>query len=216
MHNVSHHLLRGVLFHFSAYAIWEDMRERFDKVTTSRMFYLHKTIFTLTKGTSSISVYYSKLKDLWGEYDSLMPPPSCECTKSKEYANHLQYQRLLQFLMGLNDGYSHARSQILMKSHVPNINQAYAMLLQDESQKMVAGRHYALTENMDPTALFTAKHSGQRLGNKNYNLECDYCHTRGHSKDNCFKLMKCDFCNMKVHLKENCYKIIRYPPDFKP
>ncbi|XP_016491497.1 uncharacterized protein LOC107811135 isoform X1 [Nicotiana tabacum] len=103
-----------------------------------------------------------------------------------------------------------------MKSHVPNVNQAYAMLLQDESQKMVAGGHCALTENMEPTALFTVKHSGQRQGKKNYNLECDYCHTRGHSRENCFKLMKCDFCNMKGHLKENCYKIIGYPPDFKP
>ncbi|XP_075079735.1 uncharacterized protein LOC142164970 [Nicotiana tabacum] len=114
MNNVSRDLLSGVLFRSSAHTIWEDLRERFDRVTTSRMFYLHKEIFTLTHGTSSISVYYSKLKDLWDEYDSLMPPPSCECAKSKEYANHLQYQRLLQFLMVLNDGYSQARNQILM------------------------------------------------------------------------------------------------------
>ncbi|XP_070037090.1 uncharacterized protein LOC142166277 [Nicotiana tabacum] len=106
MHNVSRDLLSGVMFRSSAYAIWEDLRERFDKVTASRMFYLHKAIFTLTQGTSSISVYYSKLKDLWDEYDLLMPPSLCERAKSKEYANHLQYQCLLQFLMGINGGYS--------------------------------------------------------------------------------------------------------------
>ncbi|XP_069154314.1 uncharacterized protein [Solanum lycopersicum] len=86
-------------------------------------------------GTLSVSTYYSKLKDLWDEYDSLRPPPCCDYTKSKDYATHIQYQRLLQFLMGLNDGYANARSQILMKSHVPNVNQAYAMVLQDETQK---------------------------------------------------------------------------------
>nr|XP_009772701.1 PREDICTED: uncharacterized protein LOC104223051 [Nicotiana sylvestris] len=103
MHNVSRDLLSGVLFRSSTHAIWEDLRKHFDKVTTSRMFYLYK------------------------------------------------------FLMGLNDGYSQARSQILMKSHVPNVNQAYAMLLQDESQKLVVGGHCVLTENMEPTALFTTK-----------------------------------------------------------
>lgn len=106
MPNVSHDLLSRLLLHSSAYAIWEDLRERFDKVTTSRIFYLDKEIFILTQGTSSISVYYSKLKDLWDEYDLLMPPSLCERAKSKEYANHLQYQCLLQFLMGINGGYS--------------------------------------------------------------------------------------------------------------
>ena len=121
------------------------------------MFSLHKSIFSLVQGTSSVSTYYSKLKDLWDEYDSLMPPPCCDCTKSKEYATHIQYQRLLQFLMGLNDGYSNARSQILMKSHVPNVNQAYAMILQDENQKLTAG-----SGGMDPTALFTARGSNNK------------------------------------------------------
>ncbi|XP_070010094.1 uncharacterized protein [Nicotiana sylvestris] len=143
MNNVSRDLLSGVLFHSSAHAIWEDLREHFDK-----------------------------LKDIWDEYDSLMSPPSCECAKSKEYANNLQYQCLLQFLMGLNDGYSQARSKILMKSHVPNVNQAYVMLLQDESQRLVAGGHCVLTENMEPTALFATKQYAQKQGKKNYNLEC--------------------------------------------
>ncbi|XP_015084346.1 uncharacterized protein LOC107027794 [Solanum pennellii] len=148
MHNVSRDLIYGVLFRSNAHAIWEDLRERFDKVTASRMFSLHKSIFLLAQRTLPVSTYYSKLKDLWDEYDSLIPPPCCDCVKSKDYATHLQYQRLLQFLMGLNDGYAHARSQILMKSHIPNVNQAYAIILQDETQKIAAGNG-----ELDPTAL---------------------------------------------------------------
>ncbi|KAH0739678.1 hypothetical protein KY290_038383 [Solanum tuberosum] len=75
MNNVSRDLLSGVLFRSNASTIWEDLCERFNKVTTSRMFHLHKSIVTLQQGTSSVSVFYSKLKDLWDEYDSLMPPP---------------------------------------------------------------------------------------------------------------------------------------------
>lgn len=64
----------------------------------------------LVQGLSSVSVYYSKLKVLWDEYDLIMPPPSYDCPKSREFSDHLQYQRVLQFLMGLNDSYSQARS----------------------------------------------------------------------------------------------------------
>ncbi|XP_075111764.1 uncharacterized protein LOC142181950 [Nicotiana tabacum] len=175
-HNVSRDLLSGVLFRSSAYAIWLDLWERFDKVNASRIYYLHREIFTLTQGTYSVSVYYTKLKDLWDEYDSIMPPPICY-DKLKKFTEHQEYQHLWQFLMGLNDGYSQARSQILMTSKIPTVNQAYAMILQDESQKLVAG---------------------------------------GHTKEECYKLMKCDYCNKKGHLKANCYKLIVYPADFKP
>lgn len=40
-------------------------------------------------------------------------------------------------------------------------------------------------------------------------------HVRGHSRDNCFKLMRCDYCNLKGHLKENYYKLIGYLADLK-
>ncbi|XP_075077247.1 uncharacterized protein LOC142163987 [Nicotiana tabacum] len=93
-HNVSRDLLSGVLFRSSARAIWEDLRERFDK-----------------------------------------------------------------FLMGLTDGYSQARSQILMKNKAPSVNQAYAMILQDENQKMVAGSQTIPIESIEPTALFTSRNN---------------------------------------------------------
>lgn len=176
MHNVSRDLLSGVLFHSNACAIWADLRKYFDKVNASRMYYLHREIFTLTQGMSTVSVYYSKLKDLWNEYDSIMPPPIC-CDKSKKFVDHQQYQRLWQFLMGLNDNYSQARSQILMKSKISTINQAYAMILQDESQNIVAGNSSYVFDSSDPTTLYSSK-VGQKM-KKNYHLECDYCNMKG-------------------------------------
>ncbi|KAG5628282.1 hypothetical protein H5410_013500 [Solanum commersonii] len=90
------------------------------------------------------------------EYDSLMPPPCCDCANSKDYATYLSYQRLLQFLMEINDGYTHVRSYFLMKSNIPNVNQAYAVVLQDESKKLATGRGgmdpmlYLLLDPYDP------------------------------------------------------------------
>ncbi|XP_019232805.1 PREDICTED: uncharacterized protein LOC109213460 [Nicotiana attenuata] len=115
--------------------------------------------------------------------------------------------------MGLNDSYSQARSQIIMKSKIPTVNQAYAMILQDESQRLVAGGSYS-AESIDPTALFSSK-IGQKQ-RRNFNVECDFCHLKGHTKEECYKLMMCDYCNRKGHLRANCYKLIGYPADFKP
>ena len=97
MCNVSKDLLSGVLFCSNSYSIWEDLRERFDKINSSRTFQLHKEIFTLVQGTSSVSVYYSKLKDLWDEYDSIIPPPSCDFPKSREFSEHYNTRGFCNF-----------------------------------------------------------------------------------------------------------------------
>lgn len=76
-HNVSRDFLNEILFRSNAHEIWSDLRENFDKVNASQIYYLHREIFTLTQGSSSVSVYYSKLKDLWGEYNLLMPSSIC-------------------------------------------------------------------------------------------------------------------------------------------
>ena len=83
-----------------------------------------------------------------------------------------QDRRLIQFLMGLNDCYAQARSQILMMSHEPNVNQAYVMIIQDESQKMLNGRNCVVASQMeslvfcvaekDATTMYSTRGSGPR------------------------------------------------------
>lgn len=192
----------------NAQTVWAQLKERFDKVNASRLYYLHKEIFTSTQGVSSVSVYFTKLTDLWAEYDLILPPPP-----AKDYFEQLECQRLLQFLMGLNDNFEQARSQIRMMPNVPSINQAYAMVLQDESRRQISGTNFGTTGHIEPTAMFTAQSGGKQK--RNYTLECDFCHMKRHIRDACYKLMKCDCCLKKGHLKENCYKLLGYPPDFK-
>ena len=67
----------------------------------------------------------------------MVPPPGCNCERSKEFIVHLQKLKLFQFLMGLNDSYNQARSQILLMSPLPSINQAYAMSLLCTTEQMV-------------------------------------------------------------------------------
>ncbi|XP_070014714.1 uncharacterized protein [Nicotiana sylvestris] len=115
--------------------------------------------------------------------------------------------------MRLNENFEQARSQILLMPALPSIDKAYAMVVRDESRKLITGGTYGQVGHNDHTALFTA-HSTSRA-RRNYSLECDFCHLKDHTRNECYKLMKCDFCNRTIHLKEICYKIIGYPPDFK-
>ncbi|KAH0636920.1 hypothetical protein KY289_036835 [Solanum tuberosum] len=134
MNTVSDDLLSGIVYATTAFSVWADLKERFDKVNRMRIYQLHRELTTLTQGTNFVSHYFTKLKTLWSEYDVVIPYPCCTCPQSKDYADHLQQQRLIQFLSGLNDSYDQARRQILLKGTTPSINQAYAMVIEDEIQ----------------------------------------------------------------------------------
>ncbi|XP_075095488.1 uncharacterized protein LOC107769240 [Nicotiana tabacum] len=135
------------------------------------------------------------------EFDTLMPCPGCPCPESKKYAEHFEYHRLLQFLKGLKDTYSQARSQIMMMSPVPSINKAYSLLMDVESQRNLANfsQMMQVVEVADSTALYSNK-----------NPTTGYGQFRAQKKT-----VVCEFCNYKGHTKEKCFKLIGYPQDFK-
>ncbi|XP_016493320.1 uncharacterized protein LOC107812682 [Nicotiana tabacum] len=190
MNNVSPDLHSGIVYTSNAHLVWEDLRERFNKVNRVRIFQLHREITTITQGTDSVSTYFTKLKELWAEYDAMVPSRGCGCTKSKENIEHFQTQKLLQFLSRLNDSYDQARRQILMKTVEPTLNQAYAMIVEDETQRS----NSAGSEKSNPLAM-QASRGRPYKGKKPF--------------------MQCEYCNMKGHLKENYYKLVGYPVDFK-
>lgn len=155
MSSVTQDLHTGIVYATSARAVWEDLRERFDKVNASRIYLLHKAIATTVQGTDSIPSYFSKLRNLWDEFASIVPP-SCHCPLSKDFSAHLERQKLMQFLMGLNDTYDQSHSQILMVEPTPNINKAYAMLVERESQRSIASSSMN-GEGTDLAALMVGK-----------------------------------------------------------
>ncbi|XP_075098916.1 uncharacterized protein LOC142175815 [Nicotiana tabacum] len=195
MNIVSPDLLSGIVYASNAYLVWEDLRERFDKVNRVRIFQLHRKIATILQGTDSVSAYFTRLKELWAEYDAMVLIPN-----SKEYVEHLQQQRLMQFLSSLNETYDQARHQILMKTVEPTLNQAYALIIEDESQNSSA--HPVLPNRGDQVAMQTGR--GQMTVQNN----------RGQYKGK-KPFVKCDYCNKPGHSKENCYKLVGYPTDFK-
>jgi len=134
--SVSKELANGLMFSYDAHSVWKDLKERFDKQNLTRIYQVHREISTMSQGVFTVSEYYSKLRNLWDEYVSAVPLPACECDKYRVYAEHMERQKLMQFLMGLNDSFAQSRSQILLTIPSPSLNQAYSMIMQDESQKV--------------------------------------------------------------------------------
>lgn len=68
----------------------------------------------------------------------------------------LKRQKLLQFLMGLNDSYEQTQGQSLMFVPIPSVNQAYSMMIERESQRIMA-HTIGPPKNAEITALISNK-----------------------------------------------------------
>ena len=158
-------------------------------------------------------MYYTKLKRLWDELDDLSEVPSCDCIhkadcmvvkKSRELE---QRQRLMHFLMRLNDGYDSISGQILLIDPLPNVRKAYCMIVGVETQRLITGSHsnghmeiatmtnripeYGEGDNFNALAAKSGfnqrnKKDSKRMKGTRF---CDRCQRSGHTHDQCFKLI---------------------------
>lgn len=128
--------------------------------------------------------------------------------------DHLACSRLFAFLMGLNDVYANARSQLLMASPLPSVGKAYAMIMADEGQRIAANSHEGggVQEQMalhvgrgnsagmqEQIAMFAGRNNQPRKPQpkkKNWDQTCSYCRLQG-------------------HVREECYRLNGYPSDWK-
>lgn len=83
-------------------------------------------------------------------------------------------------MLGLNDSYGQARSQILLMSHLLSINQTYAIVIGDKSQKSVSvvvgllGANPMTTSSGNEIAMYSRIDEGQKVA-KNSHMYCNIC-----------------------------------------
>nr|GEV34782.1 retrovirus-related Pol polyprotein from transposon TNT 1-94 [Tanacetum cinerariifolium] len=90
--------------------------------------------------------YYLKLTPLWDKLVNLTKASTCVCRKFtykalKEHAREKKDEKLMQFLLGLDDNFGIVRSTILSMDPLPTVNKAYALITREESHKTVIRNH---------------------------------------------------------------------------
>ncbi|XP_049349895.1 uncharacterized protein LOC125814480 [Solanum verrucosum] len=156
--------------------------------------------------------------------------PRCNCPESKKFQEHCEYQRVLEFLMGLNETYSTTRGQILMQSPTPNLNKMFSLIINHKSQRNLAGHEVSLSKIVESTTMFSQKggNSGNSGRGQSDNVPFGYQPGgnggnpgRGHydSQYNPIKTQKpltvCEVCGFRGHTKDQYFKVKEYPVGWK-
>ncbi|XP_075091857.1 uncharacterized protein LOC142172007 [Nicotiana tabacum] len=142
----------------------------------AKLYHLQKKISDLMQGSSDIAGYFTKLKLLWDELDALYTTVTCSCACTcggkVKLVKSLQDERLIQFLMGLNDTYSPFKMRDTGKAYVN------PQFLGDSSSFLATHQNISGQKSQ----------SSDSKGKKN-NLICSHCKKPGHSVDKCYRII---------------------------
>ncbi|XP_071714381.1 uncharacterized protein [Rutidosis leptorrhynchoides] len=127
----------------AASEIWNNLKERFGKESAPRAYELKQTLSMTHQDGTTISVYYTKLRGLWDEIDSILSIPKCTCglctfDVGKNSVMLKEKERLYEFLMGLDNQFSVIKTQILAMNPLPNLGNAYHLVAEDERQRSIS------------------------------------------------------------------------------
>lgn len=108
----------SVIYSKTAKDLYTDLEQRFGQSNRAKKFHLQKELSGLVQANTDVAGYYTKMKRLWDELDSLNSDNKCNCNcvcgGKQKLTKSLEDERLIMFLMGLNEAYAPARSNILM------------------------------------------------------------------------------------------------------
>ncbi|KAM2634977.1 hypothetical protein EV1_025388 [Malus domestica] len=184
LNSVHEDIASSVSYYTSATDVWADLRDRFSQGNDSRVYQIKREIVEHRQEQQSISAYYTKLKALWDELTSYHEPPTCTCGGLKKINERDGKEKVMQFLMGLNESYAAVRGQILLMQPLPDTRKAYSLVLQQEKQVEVS-----LTRNSNNLhAMNVANHREPAAQRGNSFLKCSYCDQKYHTVDRCFYL----------------------------
>ena len=186
----------SVLFCETAHDVWKELEERYGQSNKARLFQAQKDVCCISQGELDIAAYFNKAKRLWDEFTAASASPRCTCCKCECDINgklnqYFQDQKLIQFLMGLNETYTQVRGNILMINPSPTLSQVYSLLVQEERQRQVRNNGLSQGEGASFNASATGftQFGGQRKPEgRRSQLFCNHCKRNGHTVERCYKI----------------------------
>lgn len=171
-------IAKSVLFINSARDIWIQLEKRFSLSNGSRKYQINKEIYSLKQNHTPVSEYYTNMRCLWEELESMsqLPQISIITDEIKGFTDVMiqqrEEQRLFKFLNGLDDVCKSQRSQMLLMTPLPTVEMACSMLQQEETQIEVLDFNKL---DVKLTALYS----------RNEAPRCSQCGNKGHTNEKC-------------------------------
>lgn len=125
LNSISIVLVDGFIYTVSGRDLWLEISERFSKCNGPMIYELHWKISLTSQDNVSVFVYFTKLKRFWDELGSIETLPACTCRASKDIIEITNRNKLMQFLMSLNNVFGSVRDQILEMDPLPTVKSIF-------------------------------------------------------------------------------------------
>lgn len=193
-------IAKSIMYLDTARQMWLDIHDQFKQSDGPRTAEIKQQIFTEVQGSQTVSEYYTRLKQLWEELKNHEASPSCccgrlDCSSMKQLAQRDEQDRVLKFLMGLNDSFTATRGQILMMDPKPTLSRVFNLVSQEERQRSMKGgassssvvfQTSQMVETSNQTDQMVAAYGNNKPPQNR--MVCSHCGKMGHTVNRCYKL----------------------------
>ncbi|CAM8901423.1 unnamed protein product [Rhodiola kirilowii] len=220
LNSVSKNVVGQILHSENVAIAWKSLNMKYGGSNVSRKFSVQQEIASLMQGDLDVSSYHEKLVNLWHELDSMRRYKICVvadgCVKCQETKNFYDQEkeegRVIKFLMGLNEAFTHIRTHILALRELPSLDVAYDMVSTNEAE-----RNIAKAVSIEASAMYAHQESAYKQQNQFQRSAGNSAgNPTGNSAGNSVGRTKprpyCTHCQFIGHTKEHCYKLNGYPP----
>ncbi|KAL5832253.1 hypothetical protein ACOSQ4_017607 [Xanthoceras sorbifolium] len=197
LNSLSKDIATSVIYMGSIQEVWNDLKDRFSQTNAPRIFQIQQAISSLTQDNLPVGTYFTKLKGYWDEISTYQPIPTCSCGAIKSLIDFQHQEKVMQFLMGLNESYTSVRGQILLMDPLPSINKVFALVVQEERQRDISTTVPLLNE------------AAALLATNDSNVSFQKRENFGNLKKNSFRERP------NCHSVDRCYVLHGYPPGHK-
>ncbi|CAM8987235.1 unnamed protein product [Rhodiola kirilowii] len=187
LNSVSKNVVGQILHSENVAVAWKSLNMKYGGSNVSRKFSLQQEIANLMQGDMDVSSYHEKLVNLWHERQSF-------------YDLEKEEGRVIKFLMGLNESFTHIRTHIIALRELPSLDVAYDMVVSNESERAIAK-----VVCIEASAMYVHHDS-------TYKQQAQSQNSRGNATGKVKQRPYCTYCQLNGHTKEHCYKLNGYPP----
>ncbi|KAL6129706.1 hypothetical protein ACLB2K_073055 [Fragaria x ananassa] len=107
--------------------VWLVLQERFGQTNTIQLFNVENSIHACTQGSDTVTMFFTKLKSLWDERDTICDLQACNCAEGAKVGEYIKNLKTMQFLIGLNANYDTLQGNIVSLNPLPSVNKVFSV-----------------------------------------------------------------------------------------